>query len=60
MRDIDKIPSRIRYYLLDYKDKNIEDFQSYFGSKRLHELNTEELKRCFALASAKDLGKFLI
>jgi hypothetical protein len=59
MYNLDKIPSRLKYYLLEYKDKNMDDYMSKFGTRRLHDLSLEELKEYFLLASQKDLTKFL-
>jgi hypothetical protein len=59
MNDIKKIPSRIKYYLLDYKDRNMEDYLSEFGSKKVNDLSTKELKRFFELATNKDKEKIL-
>jgi hypothetical protein len=59
MYNLDKIPSRLKYYLLEYKDKNMDDYMSKFGTRRLHDLTLEELREYFYLASRKDLNKFL-
>ena len=59
MDALDKIPSRIKYYLLDYKDNNTEDYQSQFGTKRLRDLNLNELHEFYSLATTKDAAKIL-
>ena len=59
MNALNNIPSRIKYYLLDYKDRNMEDYRSTFGTKGLNDLNLNELKHYFNLATNKDLKKFL-
>jgi hypothetical protein len=51
---LEKIPSRIKYYLLDWKDQNLEAFQKEFGPRGLHDLNQEELLKAFRLAITQD------
>ena len=52
---LDQIPSRIKYYLLEYKDKNMEDFRRRSGTKKLCDLRRRELKEMFELATNKDI-----
>tara|TARA_R100001086_G_scaffold214519_2_gene130574 strand:- start:242 stop:439 length:198 start_codon:yes stop_codon:yes gene_type:complete len=49
----------VKHYLLEYKDKNMEDFQSQFGFVRLRDLNREQLHGFFVLATRKDMEKIL-
>ena len=56
---LDQISSRIKYYLLDYKDKNMEAYQSAYGTKRLRDLTLKELKHLFKHASDNDHKKML-
>ena len=51
---LDKLPSRIRYYLLDWKDKNMEQYESIAGGKRLIHLNIDELHHLYSYAVTKD------
>lgn len=60
MDALDKIPSRVKYYLLEYKDRNLEDFQSQYGTKRLRDLSGAQLLEFFQLAVKKDLEKLKI
>lgn len=46
-RAIDRIPARIKYYILDWKDNNIDEFISMFGEKRLHELDKDSIINLF-------------
>jgi hypothetical protein len=46
-RAIDTIPARIKYYILDWKDNNIDKFISMFGEKRLHELDKDSIINLF-------------
>jgi hypothetical protein len=46
-RAIDTIPARIKYYILDWKDNNIDEFISMFGEKRLHELDKDSIINLF-------------
>lgn len=55
---LDKIPSRIKYYLLDWKDKNMEDYILRHGESRLFELNEKELYELFISISEKDIKQF--
>ena len=57
---LDQIPSRIKYYLLEYKDKHMEDFQSYYGTKRLRDLTFKQLREMFYMATKKDIERLKI
>jgi hypothetical protein len=46
-RVIDTIPARIKYYILDWKDNNVDEFISMFGEKRLHELDKDSIINLF-------------
>jgi hypothetical protein len=59
MKNLNKVPSRVKHYLLEYKDKNMEDYQSQFGTKKLNDLTLEEIKQYFVLATSKDVDKIL-
>ena len=60
MTNLEKLPSRVKYYLLEYKDRNMEDYLSQYGTKRLNDLTLAELKEYFKLATTKDLEKNFI
>lgn len=55
MSNIDNIPSRIKYYLLDYKDRNMLEFLKLHGEKRLRDLSASQIKAYFIFATAKDV-----
>tara|TARA_R110000772_G_C13310332_1_gene440594 strand:- start:18153 stop:18389 length:237 start_codon:yes stop_codon:yes gene_type:complete len=57
---LDQIPSRIKYYLLEYKDKNMEDFQSQYPEKRLRDLSFKQLREMFEMAIKKDIEKLKV
>ena len=50
---LDKLPSRIKYYLLDWKDKNMLEYLNKYGSLRLHDLTADQLHGLFSYASTK-------
>lgn len=52
------IPSRIRYYLLDYRDRNMDEYMELYGETRLKDLTPEQLKQYFSIAHSNDL-KFI-
>ena len=41
--NLDKLPSRIKWYLLDWKDMNMEEYVSMFNERKLKDLTHEEL-----------------
>lgn len=51
---LDKIPSRIRYYLLEWKDKNMNDFINKYDELRLRDLTEDQLHALFCYATTKD------
>jgi len=51
---VDKLESRIRYYLLDFEDKNMDLVEEQFGKLSLREFTTDELHQLFSLATTKD------
>lgn len=57
--DLTKIPARIKYYLLDWKENNMKDFETMFGEERkLNELSIEQLYTLFKFATDKDYSVF--
>ena len=52
--EINKIPFRIKYYLLEWKDKNMEEYLKIHDNIRLHDLNKNQLHELFSYASTKD------
>lgn len=43
MNNLDKLPARIKYYLLDWKDNNLEEYTTLLGNRGLHQLSNYEL-----------------
>ncbi len=58
MSEFEKLPSRIRYYLLDYKDSNMGEVNNTFGKTRLRDFTKDELKKLFNTAIDKDSKAF--
>lgn len=57
-RPIDNVPSRIKYYLLEWKDRNFETFIERFGNVSLGSLSKEQIKVLFDNATSSDLQLF--
>lgn len=55
MNALEQIPSRIRYYLLEWKDNNMSYFRKKYNDRKLMELSHEELVQFFKHASESDL-----
>jgi hypothetical protein len=51
---LDQMPSRIKYYLLDWKDKNMDYFIRVYGESRLRDLTPDQLHELFSYATTKD------
>jgi len=51
---LDKLPSRVKYYLLEWKDKNMNEFLTKYGERRLRDLTKDELSALFFYATEKD------
>lgn len=51
---LDKISSRIKYYLLDWKDENMNEYLRKYGEIRLHDLTLTQLRGLFYYATTKD------
>ena len=58
MTELDKLPSRIKYYLLDYKDTHLENINETFGRSRLRDFSKKELSHLYNLAVKHDLKTF--
>ena len=55
--NLNKLPSRVKYYLLEWKDKNMEEFIKKYGKTRLNELTFDQLHGLFSYATTKDSAK---
>jgi len=51
---LDTLPSRVKYYLLEWKDKNMNEYLRKYGELRLHDLTLDQLHGLFSYASTKD------
>jgi hypothetical protein len=51
---LDLIPQRVKYYLLEWKDKNMDKFIIMFGEKRLRDLDFKQLRSLFDYAVITD------
>ena len=52
--NLDKIPSDIKYYLLGWKDRNMNEYLQKYGDLRLRDLSLEQLHALFLYATAQD------
>lgn len=52
--DLDKLPSRIKYYLLDWKDTNMDSYIHKYGELRLRDLTKDQLYALFYYTTHKD------
>jgi len=52
---LDKIPSRIKYYLLDWKDKNMSEYINKYGELRLHDLTAGQIYALYIYVTLKDV-----
>jgi hypothetical protein len=52
--NLDKIPSDIKYYLLGWKDRNMDDYLRKYGDLRLRDLSLDQLHALFSYATTKD------
>jgi hypothetical protein len=55
MSDFEKIPSRVRYYLLDWKDRNMEEYMHQFGDISMHRLSKIILLELFEKITKEDI-----
>lgn len=52
--NLERLPSRIKYYLLEWKDKHMNDYLSRYGEVRLNDLSFNQLRDFFNYATTKD------
>jgi len=55
----EKLPSRIRYYLLDYKDTNLSEVLKRYGKGSLREFNKVELTTLYNSCINNDKQYFI-
>jgi len=54
--DLHRLPPRIKYYLLDWKDRYPELYHEMYGDLRLKELDTKQLMSLFVYVTAHDIS----
>ena len=54
------LPSRIRYYLLDYKDKHIQEVVEEYGTSRLNDMTKDQLQDLFEKVIGHDMVQTFI
>ena len=52
--NLQKLPSRVKYYLLEWKDSNMNDYIAKHGETKLNELTIVQLYGLFSYATTKD------
>ena len=52
--DLDKLPNRVKYYLLAWKDENMSEYLRLHGDLRLHDLDLDQLHLLFSYITTKD------
>ena len=57
MNDLDRLPFRVKFYLMEWMDSNIDQFEKQFGTSSLRELNTLQLYTLFDNIVRDDLGR---
>lgn len=56
MSVINKFPSRVKYYLAEWKNENTESFRIKYGNCRLDELSKDQLRELFHTVFNEDMG----
>ena len=56
--NLQKLPDRIKYYLLDWKDKNLNEYLKIYGEIRLNEMSLKQLHDLFSYTTTKDNALF--
>ena len=54
MNPFEQLPSRVRYYLLDFKDHNLNEIMAKYGKTSLREFDKQELKELWERIVQKD------
>jgi len=52
--NLQKLPSRVKYYLLEWKDSNMNEYLRRYGELRLNDLTLDQLHGLFSYATTKD------
>jgi len=56
---VDDLPSRVKYYLLEYKDNNLDKFVEEYGTGSLRNLSQKEILEFFVDATNSDASKLI-
>jgi len=56
MTNFEQLPSRIRHYLLEWKDDHLEEYCRKYGELKLRDLTKPQLHALFSYATSKDFG----
>lgn len=59
MSTINKFPSRVKYYLAEWKNENAKDYRLLYGNSRLDELSKDQLSELFRAVYNEDLGAIM-
>lgn len=54
LTNLQKLPSRIKYYLLEWKNSNMDEYIKKYGELRLNDLTLDQLYHLFSYATTKD------
>ena len=52
--NLQKLPSRVKYYLLEWKDANMAEYIIKYGETKLNDLSLDQLHGLFSYATTKD------
>jgi hypothetical protein len=52
--NLQKLPSRVKYYLLEWKDSNMDEYIRKYGETKLNDLTLDQLHGLFSYATTKD------
>lgn len=49
-----KLPDRIKYYLLDWKDTHMEEYLKKYGEVRLNDFDAKQIRGLFSHVTSED------
>jgi hypothetical protein len=52
--NLQKLPNRVKYYLLEWKDSNMDEYIKKYGKTKLNDLTFDQLHGLFSYATTKD------
>ncbi len=56
MTPYQQLPTRIRHYLLDWKDSNLDIYLEKYGELKLRDMTASQLYMCFLFATQSDIS----